>query len=523
MAAHKRQSISELTRGRMPAASAGRRARVHTDQHVAGDITLEENAVLGPAGEAGSQEIWNGVSAAQDTRTSDFERSQVRTISHSAFARAADVAAVLSGPLAAAIVTRSVGLFIAAAAIVMIVRSRARAVGLHNNAIEVIGPVVATLSVFVVAGLDSLTYSDPHSNVWMATLVAAVLSIGCALLVSMVGRRFAKANVAVIGSARQARQLAADLKAANVKHYRVVGYIEQTALTPFTAMDDDSAGSSRFLGGLDAVGEIAERENIGLLVLPQGGDRLAVFDKIASSTDRGRTRLVSLSAFNEYVFQRVPIEELNSAWLQHIMHPHFRPAPAIVIRALDILGAGFIALITLPLWAIAALAIRIEDGKPIFYRQVRTGAMGKPFTMVKFRSMRVDAEAGGAQWSSGADDDRVTKVGKIIRRFHVDELPQLLNVLRGDMSLVGPRPERPEFVSRLEEDIPFYGRRHLIKPGVTGWAQIRAGYGLTDEGQTVKLSQDLFYLKHQSVLLYVYVLLATCGTVTRGTVHSRAH
>lgn len=97
------------------------------------------------------------------------------------------------------------------------------------------------------------------------------------------------------------------------------------------------------------------------------------------------------------------------------------------------------------------------------------------------------------------------------------------NMLKGEMSLVGPRPERPEFVSRLEEDIPFYGRRHLIKPGVTGWAQIRAGYGLSDEGQTVKLSQDLFYLKHQSVLLYVYVLLATCGTVTRGTVHSRAH
>ena len=487
------------------------------------ETAIAEPAVLGPAGEAGTAEIWNGGATVQDTRVSAFERSQVRTISHSSFARAADLLAVLSGPLAAAVVTRSAGLFIAAAAVLMIVRSRARAVGLHNNAIEVIGPVVATISVFIVAGLDSLTYSDPHSDVLLATLVAAVLSGSCALIVSMVGKRFAKANVAVIGSSRQARQLASDLKAANVKNYRVSGYIEQTALTPFTAMDDGDYDGTRFLGGLDDVGAITERENIGLLVLPQGGDRLAVFEKIASSTDRGRTRLVSLSAFNEYVFQRVPIEELNSAWLQHIMHPHFRPAPAIVIRALDILGAGLIALLTMPVWAITALAIRIEDGKPIFYRQVRTGAGGQPFTIVKFRSMRVDAEAKGAQWSSGADDDRVTRVGKIIRRFHVDELPQLINVLRGDMSLVGPRPERPEFVDRLEEDIPFYGRRHLIKPGVTGWAQIRAGYGLSDEGQTVKLSQDLFYLKHQSVLLYIYVLLATCGTVTRGTVHSRAH
>lgn len=165
---------------------------------------------------------------------------------------------------------------------------------------------------------------------------------------------------------------------------------------------------------------------------------------------------------------------------------------------------------------IATLAIVIENGFPILYRQERVGLNGRLFKVIKFRSMRNDAEKDGKPVWAKAQDDRVTKVGRIIRKIRVDELPQLFSVLKGDMSLVGPRPERPFFVDQLTKEIPFYAVRHSVKPGVTGWAQVRYHYGATVEDSAEKLQYDLYYVKNHSLFLDLLVLFETVGVVLTG-------
>jgi lipopolysaccharide/colanic/teichoic acid biosynthesis glycosyltransferase len=169
--------------------------------------------------------------------------------------------------------------------------------------------------------------------------------------------------------------------------------------------------------------------------------------------------------------------------------------------------------LVLPFIAAAAVAIRLTSPGPIFYRQRRVGKEGKVFTIVKLRSMWQDAEARtGAVWAT-AGDARVTPVGRVLRRTRLDEVPQLWNVLKGDMSFVGPRPERPEFVSSLSEQIPFYGQRHVVRPGVTGWAQIRHDYTSDVDGTMEKLQYDLFYIKNMSMAFDIFVLIETIKTV----------
>jgi lipopolysaccharide/colanic/teichoic acid biosynthesis glycosyltransferase len=165
---------------------------------------------------------------------------------------------------------------------------------------------------------------------------------------------------------------------------------------------------------------------------------------------------------------------------------------------------------------IAALCILLEDGTPIFYRQERVGKGGKIFMVLKFRSMRADAEKGGTpQWAT-TDDPRITRVGRIIRKLRIDELPQILNVLNGDMSFVGPRPERPYFVDQLCMKVPYYNVRHSIKPGITGWAQVRYRYGASVEDAIEKLQYDLYYVKNHSLFLDVIILIDTVEVVVLG-------
>jgi len=161
---------------------------------------------------------------------------------------------------------------------------------------------------------------------------------------------------------------------------------------------------------------------------------------------------------------------------------------------------------------VVAACIALESRGPILYRQTRVGENGRTFELIKFRSMRVDAEKNGAVWAT-AGDSRVTRVGAVIRKLRIDELPQIFNVLKGDMSFVGPRPERPEFVAMLTEQIPFYAVRHSVKPGLTGWAQVRYSYGATVEQSVRKLEYDLFYVKNHTLLLDLVILLETVRVV----------
>lgn len=183
--------------------------------------------------------------------------------------------------------------------------------------------------------------------------------------------------------------------------------------------------------------------------------------------------------------------------------------PYTTQRALDLLLAGSMLLLTLPLWPLVALAVKLTSRGPVLYRQTRVGLWGRPFEILKFRTMRHDAEeTTGPVWAA-EDDPRVTPVGRALRATRLDELPQFWNVLRGDMSLVGPRPERPHFVQRLAQSIPLYDARHSVRPGVTGWAQIRYPYGSSDEDARAKLGYDLFYILNRSAVFYFAVLLET--------------
>jgi exopolysaccharide biosynthesis polyprenyl glycosylphosphotransferase len=182
-------------------------------------------------------------------------------------------------------------------------------------------------------------------------------------------------------------------------------------------------------------------------------------------------------------------------------------------RFLDTALALLFLLITLPLLLLAALAIKLDSPGPIFYRQERVGLGGRVFAFYKLRSMRVDAEVGGTPSWAALRDRRVTRVGSFMRRTRIDEIPQMVNVLRGDMCFIGPRPERPHFVNQLERVLPFYADRHHVKPGITGWAQVNCSYGASIEDARKKLVYDLYYVKHRSLFLDLLVMISTVRVI----------
>lgn len=219
------------------------------------------------------------------------------------------------------------------------------------------------------------------------------------------------------------------------------------------------------------------------------------------------------TVYEEYT-GKIAVENLRPSWL--IFSEGFRKTRALVAikRAADIVAALAGLALASPLMLVSAALVKLTSAGPVLYHQVRVGQHGKDFRVHKFRSMRQDAEAAtGAVWAKAGNDPRVTPAGRILRRTRLDELPQLWNVLVGDMSMVGPRPERPEFVNDLTNQIPFYGQRHVVRPGVTGWAQVRYSYGASVEDAMEKLQYDLFYIKNLSMPLDVYIILETIKTV----------
>jgi sugar transferase (PEP-CTERM system associated) len=226
--------------------------------------------------------------------------------------------------------------------------------------------------------------------------------------------------------------------------------------------------------------------------------------------------VLDLAAFYEREYGQVPVESLKSSWLIYGHGFAQSPVRTFVKRTFDVICSILLLVATAPVMLVAALAIYLDSGRPIFYSQLRVGRGGRPFKCIKFRSMRIDAEPDGvARWAV-AGDKRVTRVGRVLRVARIDELPQLINVLRGEMSLVGPRPERPEFVTDLARKIPFYDVRHSVKPGITGWAQVRYTYGASVEDATRKLQYDLYYVKNHSLFLDLMILLESVRVVITG-------
>ncbi|WP_313950566.1 TIGR03013 family XrtA/PEP-CTERM system glycosyltransferase [Accumulibacter sp.] len=227
-------------------------------------------------------------------------------------------------------------------------------------------------------------------------------------------------------------------------------------------------------------------------------------------------KVLDLASYFERALGQIRIDSLRVSWL--IFGDGFRQSwgRASVKRVFDIVAAAFLLLLSLPVMLLTGILIALEDGFSIFYRQERVGLDGRLFNVIKFRSMRRDAESDGKPRWATVNDDRVTRVGRIIRKLRIDELPQLYSVLTGDMSLVGPRPERPYFVDHLTRDIPFYAVRHSVKPGVTGWAQVSYHYGSTVDDSIQKLQYDLYYVKNHSLFLDIVILFQTIGVVLTG-------
>ncbi len=227
-------------------------------------------------------------------------------------------------------------------------------------------------------------------------------------------------------------------------------------------------------------------------------------------------RVLDLSSFFERVQGQVRVDSLRASWL--IYGDGFRQGigRTVVKRCFDLVAALALLTVALPIMLVAALLILIEDGGPVLYRQERVGLGGRIFRVTKFRSMRTDAEKDGKPRWASSNDDRVTRIGRIIRKTRIDELPQLFNVLVGTMSLVGPRPERPYFVDQLGREVPFYGVRHCVKPGLTGWAQVRYQYGASVDDAIQKLQYDLYYVKNHTLVLDTLILFETVRVVLTG-------
>jgi sugar transferase (PEP-CTERM system associated) len=223
-----------------------------------------------------------------------------------------------------------------------------------------------------------------------------------------------------------------------------------------------------------------------------------------------------ISTHFEKALGQIKVDYVNAGWLVFGDGFNSRIYHAVVKQIFDILCALLLLVLASPFMLLTALLIRMESKGPVLYRQQRVGKDGKPYDVLKFRSMRTDAEQDGKPRWAAAQDDRITRVGRVIRKYRIDEFPQLLNVIKGDMSLVGPRPERPYFVEQLTRDIPYYAVRHSIKPGITGWAQVRYQYGATLEDSVEKLQYDLYYVKNHTLFLDMVILFETVGVVVSG-------
>jgi sugar transferase (PEP-CTERM system associated) len=268
------------------------------------------------------------------------------------------------------------------------------------------------------------------------------------------------------------------------------------------------------IGTVEDIPSIVRARDVDRVVVSLGDARGKLpMDKLLEMKLEGVTFDHLASVYEQYT-GKIAVENLRPSWL--IFSAGFRNSRLLFTakRTLDVLAAGMGLVLALPVMVVIAAAVRLSSPGPALYHQARVGLQGRIFTVHKFRSMRQDAEAAtGAVWAVKEGDPRVTPLGYILRRSRLDELPQLWNVLKGDMSLVGPRPERPEFVQALTRNINFYGQRHVVRPGLTGWAQVRYTYGASEEDALQKLQYDLYYIKHLSIAFDLFILIDTIKTV----------
>lgn len=318
-------------------------------------------------------------------------------------------------------------------------------------------------------------------------------------------------RILIVGSGTQAIEVAREALERRDAGFRIIGFTDSSP-----ELLGKSLINPRVIGLTSELDQIVRRENIDRVVVAMG-ERRGTFptDQLLNLSLSGNVTIEECASFYERLTGRVHLDMLRPSWL--IFSGRGRQARlsgltrTVFHRTVAFVGA----ILSLPIAIATAIIIKLESPGPVLYKQERVGEAGRTFMVMKFRSMRTDAEKDGPVWAR-TGDNRVTRTGRIIRKIRIDEIPQFWNILKGDMSFVGPRPERPHFVKQLAEEIPFYEQRHLIAPGLTGWAQIKYPYGASIEDARQKLQYDLYYIKNQSLMLDAIIIFETVKTILFG-------
>lgn len=368
--------------------------------------------------------------------------------------------------------------------------------------------VAVSLGVIALSFIDFLLGSEAFwrsTLAWGMAAAIGVLVLNRLIVGGLLGAAAFRRRVLVLGAGSRADRLR-KLGDRPESGFVIVGYIAMTEAAPLV----EEAISRSAIHNLTRF-----VENLGVsevvLALEERRNALPLKDLLRIKT--AGVHVNEFSTFLERETGRVDLDTLNPSWL--IFSDGFssgRMISSAAKRAFDVIASTLLLVLTAPVIVLFALLVRLDSRGPAFFRQVRVGLYGQTFELIKLRSMRTDAEAAGAQWAA-KDDPRVTRIGRFIRKTRIDELPQTWSVLKGEMSFVGPRPERPEFVSDLEEQLPYYAERHMVKPGITGWAQVNYPYGASMEDSRHKLEYDLYYAKNYTPFLDLLILLQTIRVV----------
>jgi exopolysaccharide biosynthesis polyprenyl glycosylphosphotransferase len=386
-----------------------------------------------------------------------------------------------------------------------------RAANLRDTIRGIAVAAIAGFVVYAVIYLISPKGSLPRQGVGAYLAVAAVLTLSWRLIyIRLYTDPAFMRRVLIIGAGNAGSTLVSAYRKLWPPPFFLVGLI-----------DDDPTKSESAIEGYPIIAnsekllEVVDDQGVSDLIVAINGEiKGSTFQKLLDAQEKG-IEIIRMQTIYEELLGRVPIQHLESDWIirSFVDETRMHGLYEVGKRLLDIIGSMVGLLIFVVFFPFIAFFTLLDSGFPIFYRQRRLGKGAKPYTIFKIRTMRKDAESDGKAVPASKNDPRITRVGNFLRRARIDELPQFLNVLRGEMSIVGPRSERPELVEMYQKQIPFYRARLLVKPGITGWAQINFGYVSTVEDTIIKLEYDLYYIKHRSLVTDISIILRTIGTV----------
>ncbi|MBP7828503.1 MAG: sugar transferase [Kiritimatiellae bacterium] len=322
-------------------------------------------------------------------------------------------------------------------------------------------------------------------------------------------------NALIIGEGGEARDVLRLLASAPDAGFRVFGIVFSSR-----SKHEDLIEGIPVLGHISRLNEFADAYAADTIIVATSLAREHALLRLLRPLRYAGVTIVDYVGLHEELSQEIPLDHIDDEWLMYAAMNNSVIHIRKIKRGMDLVVAVLGLVVSLPISLLAALAVKLTSRGPVLYRQRRAGQGGRHYTVMKFRTMRQDAEAASGPVWADKYDQRVTPVGRFLRKSRIDEIPQLINVLRGEMSLVGPRPERPEFVETLAAAIPFYKERLLVPPGVTGWAQVRFPYAASIDASRRKLQYDLYYIKHMSFILDLLILLRTFKTILAGLRHS---